>query len=66
MNEQTLTSKPSQCSDQLWNLIQKGLNSDSNLRPTFQEIVQFFPKEDKYQSIQIPLNQNKNDTLWYE
>ena len=38
MNEQNLFSKPSQCPNDLWNLIQKGLNSDSNLRPTFQEI----------------------------
>ena len=40
MNEQILNSKPSQCPEELWNLIQKSLNSEPNHRPTFKEINQ--------------------------
>ena len=38
MNEQNLSSKPSQCPDDLWNLIQTSLNSEPNHRLTFKEI----------------------------
>ena len=38
MNEEIINSKPSQCSEELWNIIQKPLNSEPNLRPTFKEI----------------------------
>ena len=45
MNEQILNSKPSQCPEELWNLIQKSLNCEPNHRPTFKEIIQKLENE---------------------
>ena len=45
MNEQILNSKPSQCPEELWNIIQKSLNSEPNLRPTFKELNQQLDNE---------------------
>ena len=45
MNEQILNSKPSQCPEELWNLIQRSLNSEPNRRPTVEEIVQKLDNE---------------------
>ena len=44
MNEQILNSKPSQCPEELWNLIQKSLNSEPHHRPSFKEIQNEFNK----------------------
>ena len=63
MNEQILNSKPSQCSEELWNLIQKSLNSEANHRPTFKEIENEVNKITKQLHKNInPSNEQKLDS----